>query len=83
MIKKVSLNGEVISGTPLEIISQMKESGIDFSGTSSIDEYMNWMPQNIFRTLGIGITVPAAAPPAEKAAVLVAELIRVGLLQEL
>lgn len=78
---KVNLDGVVFEGSPAAIILAIKDGGIDFSQTDTLDEYMEWLAKNAFRMCGVGIALPDGSTD-EKAASLVQQLIGAGMVQE-
>lgn len=78
---KVKLDGVVFEGEPAAIVRAIKEGGIDFSGTNTLDEYMDWLAKNIFKMHGVGVSLPDG-PTDERAAALVSQLIHAGLFEK-
>lgn len=78
---KVKLDGEIFEGNPATIVRAIKDGGIDFSQTETLDEYMDWLTKNIFRMCGVGVSLPDGSTE-EKAAALVHQLIDVGMVQK-
>lgn len=52
---KISINGEIFQGTSVEIVEAMKEQ--NFNGYDSLDDYIEWIQQSVWRLKKKGIQV--------------------------
>lgn len=69
-------DGRILTGTPLEIVTQMRAASQNRAGT--IPEYVAWIVRNVREAWGDELKV-VGATDEELAGALVAEFVRLGL----